>query len=56
MDEIFWRLLKRLRHYGEILTDESRLDHTGAWRSTLYQYHGVKYYVLMHDGKIVGIW
>lgn len=56
MDEILWRLLKRLRHYGEILTDENRLDNTGAWRSTLYLYDDAKFLVLMHDGKIVGIW
>lgn len=56
MDEILWILLKRLRHYGEILKDENRLDNTGAWRSTLYRYDGAKFLVLMHDGKIVGIW
>lgn len=56
MDEWLWILLKRLRRYGEILKDENRLDHTGAWRSTLYRYGDAKFLVLMHDGKLVGIW
>ena len=56
MDEILWRLLKLLRLYGEILTDENRLDNTGAWRSTVYRYDGAKFLVLMRNGKIVGIW
>ena len=56
MDEMLWILLKRLRRYGEIITDNNRLDHTGAWRQTTYLYEDVKFLVLMHNGKLVGIW
>lgn len=55
MDELLW-LYNRLRRYGEILEDKSHLDSTGAWRSTTYLYDGVKFFVVMHDGKLVGIW
>lgn len=55
MDDLIW-LAKRLSRYGEILEDRRRMDSTGAWRSTTYLYNGAKFLVLMHDGKLVGIW
>lgn len=42
-----------LRHYGEILEDESLEDSTGAWRLTTYRLDGVEYLTLMHNGSLV---
>ena len=55
MADLLW-LFDRLKTSGEILEDKLRLDSTGAWRSTTYRYDGVKFFVLVHDGKLVGIW
>lgn len=55
MDELTRSLFDDLRHYGEILEDETREDSTGSWRYTTYLYDGVKFFVTMHNGRLVDI-
>lgn len=55
MDNLLW-LAQRVSRYGEILEDKRQVDRTGTWRATTYLYEDVKFLVLMHNGKLVGIW
>ena len=56
MDNWMIYLYDLLRHYGEILEDDTREDSSGSWRQTTYRYDGVKFFVLMNNGKLIGIW